>query len=332
MPVPGTRTFDWSLDESGLSLPRTQVAFLDETLRDGLQSPSVRQPAPGEKVAMLHLLDRVGIATANLGYPGAGGAASRDVELLCREITTAGLKVAPKCAGRTCADDVVPAVEIAQRVGVPLEIGLFLGSSPIRQRAEGWDWDHLLRLTEQWVGFAVRWGLRVLFVTEDTTRSRPEDIARLYQAAVRAGARRVCLADTVGCATPVGANALVRFVRASLDDAGGTDVGLDWHGHNDRGLAVANALSAALAGADRLHGTALGVGERVGNAAIEHLLAAALSLGWARPDLDALCRYLRAAGAALNVPVDEEALAALAELARLTASALERPSLGRAIS
>ena len=129
---------------------------------------------------MLHLLDRVGIATANVGYPGAGGAAARDVELLCREIESAGLRVTPKCAGRTCADDVIPAVEIAQRVGRPLEIGLFLGSSPIRQRAEGWDWEHLLRLTEQWVGFATRWGLSVLFVTEDTTRSRPEDVARLY--------------------------------------------------------------------------------------------------------------------------------------------------------
>ena len=329
MAAPDFRGFDWNGEEAGPGRPYGDVTFLDETLRDGLQSPSVRHPSLPEKIALLHLMDRIGISTANLGYPGAGGAAGGDVEALCREIDRAKLRVTPKCAGRTCAADVVPAVEISQRAGVPLELGMFLGSSAIRLRTEGWDWERLLRMTEYWVGFATRWGLRVLFVTEDTTRSRPEDVARLYQTAVRAGARRVCLADTVGCATPLGAHALVRFVRTSLDAAGGAAVGLDWHGHNDRGLAVANALSAARAGADRLHGTALGVGERVGNAAIEHLLANAFALGWARPRLDVVCQYLRTACAALDLPVREDALAVLD---RLAGSGPERTASGRAAS
>ncbi len=297
------RSFDWNLDEGERGRPAARVTFLDETLRDGLQSPSARHPSLAEKAALLHAMDAVGsITTASVGYPGAGARARREAEALCREIAGARLDLSAKCAGRTCADDVTAAVDVAQAAGVPLEIGLFLGSSPIRRYAEGWSLDHLLRLTDRWVSFAREHGLGVLFVTEDTTRARPDDLARLYATAVSAGATRICLADTVGCATPAGARALVRFVRASLGASGAGEVGLDWHGHNDRGLAVASALAAARAGAGRLHGTALGVGERVGNAAIEDLIASASSLGWARPDLAALAAYLESAATALHVP------------------------------
>jgi 2-isopropylmalate synthase len=292
--------FDWN--GAGATAPgRPPLEILDETLRDGLQSPSVRHPSLEEKIALVHLMAEVGVAAVSLGYPGAGDRARSDAEALAREVSRSRLRISAKCVGRTCAVDLVPIVEVAQRTGLRLEVGMFLGASPIRRYAEGWRWAELLRMTERWVGFARGHGLRVLFVTEDTTRSRPEDLARLYQAAVRAGAERVCLADTVGCATPPGVRALVRFARATLDACGGSDVGLDWHGHNDRGLAVANALEAARAGAGRLHGTALGVGERVGNAAIEQLLANAAALGWAEPDLDRLPVYLRAATAALDV-------------------------------
>ncbi len=305
------RTFDWN-ERNGETARRRRIRFLDETLRDGLQSPSVRHPSLPEKIALLHLMDGLGIATANVGYPGAGERALRDAEELCREIAAARLTVTAKCAGRTCENDVVPVVEVSQRSGVPLEIGLFLGSSPIRRHAEGWAWDRLLRLTERWVGFARGHGLEVMFVTEDTTRSRPEDLASLYRVALGAGARRICLADTVGCATPVGVEALVRFARATLDGMGGELIGLDWHGHNDRGLAVANSLAAARAGADRLHGTALGVGERVGNAAIEQLLLNAARLGWARPGLSRLPEYLRLAAEALAVEGADATIAAAA--------------------
>ncbi len=321
----GLSGYDWERDPAAAPRPNVRVTFLDETLRDGLQSPSARHPSLPEKAALLHHMDRVGIAVANLGYPGAGPGARRDVEALCREIAARRLAIGAKCAGRTCAEDVLPAVEIVQRTGCPLEIGMFLGCSPVRVRTEGWEFDQLLRMTEHWVAFATRWGLRVLFVTEDTTRSRPEDVARVYRTAVRAGAARVCLADTVGVATPLGAHALVRFVRTTLDAAGARAVGLDWHGHNDRGLAVASALAAALAGADRLHGTALGVGERVGNAAIEHLLAGAFDLSWARPRLDAVPEYLRAACAALRL---SPGAALDASVERLERSARARPRVG----
>ena len=305
------RFFDWNTGPEGARGAPGPFDLLDETLRDGLQSPSVRPPTLGEKIALLHLMDGVEISTANVGYPGAGERARSDAEALCREIACSRLSIAAKCAGRTCAEDVVPVVELAQRVGLPLEMGMFLGSSPIRRYAEGWSRGRLLRMTDRWVSFAREHGLRVMFVTEDTTRSRPEDLAHLYQTAVRAGALRVCLADTVGCATPSGVGALVRFARATLNAAGASEVGLDWHGHDDRGFAVANALEAARAGADRLHGTALGVGERVGNAAIERLLLNAAALGWARPNLERLPAYLRAAASALHVEIDAGTLAVM---------------------
>ena len=295
------------------------LRFLDETLRDGLQSPSVRHPSLDEKIELLYLMDRIGASAANVGYPGAGARAQGDAAALCREIESARLSLRANCAGRTAAEDIVPAVEVAQQAGAPLEIGMFLASSPIRRFAEGWTLDAMLRVVEQWVGFARANGLDVLFVTEDTTRARPEDVARLCQTAVRAGAQRICLADTVGCATPVGVRALVGFVRASLDAAGGGKVGLDWHGHNDRGLAVANALTAARAGADRLHGTALGVGERVGNASMEHLLVNAALLGWAAPGLEAVPAYLEAASGALRtqMPLDTHVLLRSAAFTRV---------------
>jgi len=325
--APELSVFDWGSGGVAPVAPPAEVSFLDETLRDGLQSPSVRQPSLGEKVSLLHLIGGVGIATANVGYPGSGSAARRDAEALCREIAAAGLSLGAKCAGRTCANDVLPVVEIAQRTGLALEMGMFLGVSPLRIRTEGWEFDRLMRLADHWAGFATRWGVRVLFVTEDTTRSRPEDIARIYQTAVRAGAARVCIADTVGCATPVGAHALVRFVRATLDAAGAAGVGIDWHGHNDRGLAVANSLAAALAGADRLHGTALGVGERVGNAAIEHLLANAFRLGWARPRLELVPSYLQAACSALGIRHGGDLPLVLESLRRLASSGPRRSDL-----
>jgi 2-isopropylmalate synthase len=277
--------------------PRGPVELDDETLRDGLQSPSVRSPAIEEKLGILHLMAELGIESANIGLPGAGPHVVADVTRLAREIVEAKLPIAPNCAARTVLADVEPVVEISQQVGLPIEAACFIGSSPIRQYAEGWELDRMLRLVEQAVGFAVGHGLPVMFVTEDTTRAAPEDLRRLYGAAVAAGARRVCIADTVGHATPAGAAHVVRFLRGVVGD----EVRIDWHGHRDRGLDVANALAAAVAGADRLHGTALGIGERCGNAPMELLLVNLRLLGWRDGDLSALPAYCELVSAATGV-------------------------------
>ena len=295
--------FDWN----SVELPATPfpmaIAFDDETLRDGLQSPSARHPSVEERVRLLELAARVGITSADVGLPGAGARAAAEVEEVCREIFAMALPVTPNCAARANEEDIRPILEIGQRLGRPLEVALFLASSPIRAHVEGWSLSDLLERTERLVSFAVRHGAPVTFVAEDGTRSHPDDLRRLYGAAVAAGASRVCIADTSGQAMPLGAFRLVAFVKQMLGEIGAHGVGIDWHGHDDRGLAVANALAAAWAGADRLHATALGVGERVGNPPMELLLVNARLLGWAKPDLSHLMEYVEHASRVVGLPI-----------------------------
>jgi 2-isopropylmalate synthase len=262
----------------------------DETLRDGLQSPSIESPGIEKKLEILHLMEALGIDCADVGFPAASPQAANDVERIVREIVGEGMQLIPNCAARTVEADIRPIAEIARRVGRPIEVAAFIGSSPIRQYVEDWTVDHLERTTADAVAFAVREGLPIFLVTEDTTRADPDCLRRIYRAAVQAGAHRVCVADTVGHATPAGARAVVRFVRSVLEESG-VDAGLDWHGHDDRGLAIANALAAIEAGATRVHGTALGIGERVGNTPMDLLLVNLVLLGSIERDLSRLHEY-----------------------------------------
>lgn len=297
--------YDWNVAGDGDLVPaRPPVELDDETLRDGLQSPSVLSPTIDEKLELLHLMAELGIDTADIGLPGAGPHVAADVLRLAREIVDAGLPIAANCAARTVIADIRPIVEIAQQTGLPIEACCFIGSSPIRQYAEAWELDRMLRFTREAVEFAVGEGLPVMFVTEDTTRAKPDDLRRLYTEAVEAGARRVCVADTVGHATPRGAANVVRFVR-SVVDASGEEVKVDWHGHKDRGLSVINSLAAAAAGADRLHGTAVGIGERVGNTPIDLLLVNMQLLGWSDRDLSRLPEYCRRVAETTGVPLPD---------------------------
>jgi 2-isopropylmalate synthase len=276
----------------------------DETLRDGLQSPSVLDPPIEEKIKILHLMDQLGVETADVGLPGSGPRQRESVELLCREIDSAGLSIEANCAARTLKEDIAPIADVVQATGVPIEACVFIGSSPIRQFAEEWDVDFILRLSEEAVRFAVGEGLKVMYVTEDTVRARPEHLRVLFEAAVGAGASRLCLCDTVGSVTPRGVTNLVTWVREQLDDMGvGSTVGIDWHGHRDRGLSVANTLAAIEAGATRVHGTALGVGERVGNTPMEQILVNMHLLGWRHDDLSCLQDYVETVSRAVGVPI-----------------------------
>ena len=288
-------TFDYST--------RRGVQLNDETLRDGLQSPSVTDPPIEDKVRLLHLMAELGIAAADIGLPGAGPRAVRDVEALAREIADHRLGVEPNCAARTVRADLRPIVDVAQRVGIAIEAATFIGSSPIRQYAEDWTLDRMLRATEDAVSFAVSEGLPVMYVTEDTTRAAPEVVKALYTTAIECGARRICVCDTVGHATPEGVRQLLRFVRREVVEPSGEAVKVDWHGHRDRGLAIANCLAAVEAGADRIHGTALGIGERCGNAEMDLLLVNFKLLGLHDRELSRLADYVRLAAEACRVPV-----------------------------
>ena len=255
------------------------------------------------KIRLLHLMDELGIHTADIGLPGAGPRAVEAVRALATEIVEADLSIEANCAARTVVADVRPIAEISQAMGIAIEACTFIGSSPIRQYAEDWTLDKMLTVSEEAVSFAVAEGLPVMFVTEDTVRARPETLKALYGHAIGWGARRLCIADTVGHAIPDGVRALVRFVIEEIVEPSGEDVGVDWHGHRDRGLGLANALAAIEAGATRIHGTALGIGERVGNVEIDLLLVNFKLLGLHEADLTRLPEYCSTAAEACQVPL-----------------------------
>ncbi|MFW6039483.1 MAG: LeuA family protein [Gemmatimonadota bacterium] len=285
---------DWNRLPGSFSYEGLSVELDDETLRDGLQNPSVVDPPIERKVELLHLMVRLGIHAADIGLPGAGPRAREACLALSREIVENDLPIAANCAARTVRADIEPIAALSQKVGLRLEVGAFIGCSPIRLYAEGWDESMLLNATRDAVAFAVGENLDVMYVTEDTTRSTPEMLDTLYTAAIEAGARRICLADTVGHATPYGVRQLVRFAKGIVARSG-EDVKIDWHGHRDRGLGMPNALAAIEEGVDRVHGTALGIGERVGNAEMDLLLVNLRLLGMHDHDLTALPEYCRVA-------------------------------------
>ncbi|HEY4158252.1 MAG TPA: LeuA family protein [Polyangiaceae bacterium] len=293
----GGLVFDWNGGEDSAA---PQVSLLDETLRDGLQSPSVRYPGIEQKIVALERMSAAGIEFANLGLPSTSARAFEDVLEMCRAIARLKLAIRPVCAGRTVAGDVAAIVEVSERAEIAVEASLFIGSSALRTTAEGWDLPLLLRRTENAIDQARAAGLAVTFVSEDTTRSQPDTLRALFSKAIERGATRICLCDTVGFATPPGVTALVRFAREVV----GQDVGIDWHGHDDRGLALANALIARRAGADRLHATALGIGERVGNTAMELLLLNLWLAGAERP-LAPVAAYCAHFADVLGVPIPD---------------------------
>ena len=298
--------YDWNeVGRKGRLIARN-VTFFDETLRDGLQNPSVADPSIEAKLKLLHLMDKLGIHVADIGLPGSSKRAFDDVLRMCREITDNKLNLRVACAGRTVASDITPMVEISQRAGIPVEVYAFIGSSPIRQLAEEWDVDLIAKRSAEAIDVGVKAGLPVCYVTEDTTRSRPEVLSKLFKVAIDHGASRLCLCDTVGHATPDGVRNLVQFTQNIVAGAG-ANVGIDWHGHNDRGLALENALWALEFGADRVHGTALGIGERVGNAAMELILLNLKLLGLLEnQDLSAMLDYCNTAAQAVGwtIPIN----------------------------
>ncbi len=294
--------FDWAAEGPLRFEADPGVMVQDETLRDGLQSPSATDPALEAKIELLHLMDELRIDSVCVGLPGAGRRQYASVETLCREIASRRLRIRPNCAARTLGVDIRPIFELSQRTGVPIETNLFIGCSPIRQYTEGWTADTIVERIRGAVGATAKEGLDAMFVIEDAVRSSPGDLRLFLTAAVEAGTKRVCLCDTVGTAIPEGVVNLVSWVRSLLDELGG-EVGIDWHGHRDRGLALGNSLAAIKGGATRVHGTALGIGERAGNTPMEQILTNLKLLGLRDHDLEALPRYVEAVARALEMPL-----------------------------
>ena len=298
--------YDWNRTDAAKLRPTGRVLLNDETLRDGLQSPSVRDPAIAEKIKILHLMEALGIDSLDMGLPGAGARAFADCEALAHEIVQHKMKIRANCAARTHENDIRPIADIVQRSGLNIQAATFIGSSPIRRYTEGWTDDFLLETTEKAVKYTVSLGLDSMYVTEDTSRCDPAMVKRLYATAINCGARAIVICDTAGHATPMGAFALVRFVLEEVVKPSGEKIRVDWHGHCDRGLAIANSMAALIAGAECVHACALGIGERVGNTQMDQMLVNLKLMGvppWAEQDLTKLKEYCQAVSQATGVPI-----------------------------
>lgn len=298
--------YDWNQNYPAQMKPAGPIQLNDESLRDGLQSPSVRDPSIAEKIEILRLMEALGIQSANLGLPGAGPRAVESVTALAHEIFSQKMNIRANCAARTHENDIRPIAEIVQKTGLPIEAATFIGSSPIRRFTESWTDDFLLKTTEKAVKFAVSLGLDVMYVTEDTSRCDPETVRKLYATAIDCGARAVVICDTAGHATPMGALALVKFVIEEVVKPSGENIRVDWHGHSDRGLAIANSMAALIAGANCVHGCAIGIGERVGNTQLDQMLVNLKLMGiapWDTQDLSQLKQYCQAVSRATGVPI-----------------------------
>ena len=294
--------YDWNRYDKFRFRHKKGLEFDDETLRDGLQSPSITDPKIEEKIELLELMEGLGIQCADLGLPGSGPRAQADITAMVNHIVRNKMKLRPNCAVRTVKADITPLIEVSQRTGYAIEACSFIGSSPIRQYAEGWTIEKMVELTEEAVSYAVENKLPVMYVTEDTTRANPETLRRLFTAAIGAGAERICVCDTVGHATPIGVHYLMRFIKKLVKSIN-PEVKIDWHGHSDRGLALPNTMAAIGQGADRVHATALGVGERVGNTAMDLLLINLKLEGIIDSDLTGLAQYCKLASTACDAPI-----------------------------
>lgn len=302
MTAPNELLYDWNVRGHTVSPPMRKVRYFDETLRDGIQCPSVTDPPIEAKMEIVRLLSSTGVHHVDIGLPGAGPRAVKDTTILAEMIRDEGLPILASCAARTHAADIQPVIDISQATGLPIEVMAFLGTSPVRLYAEGWDEALLEKRTREAVKLAKSNGLPCTFVTEDTIRSNPTTLRRLFTAAIEEGADGLCLCDTVGHATPNGVFNLVHFTR-DLVRSLGTDTRLDWHGHNDRGFGLGNALTAIEAGVDRVHGTILGMGERVGNTSLDLLLVNLKLLGVEEGDLRNLAELVDLAAVACNWPI-----------------------------
>ena len=302
--------FDWNTVEYDISRDSNNhphgIWFDDETLRDGLQSPSARNPTIPQKIELLGYMEKLGIQKVDLGLPGAGPFHLEHIDAMLSHITENNFSIRPGAAVRTLMSDIQPLVDLQQKHGIEIQASAFLGTSPIRQFTEGWTMEKLLSTMETAVSFAVENDVPVMFVTEDTTRSKPKDVKMIYQRAMELGVRRLCVCDTCGHVTPNGVKKLLNFIDEEvIKDSGYMrgEIEVNWHGHQDRGLGVANNIAAVEAGADVIHGTALGVGERAGNAPLDQTLVNLKLMGAIDNDLTLLNEYVKKANEYIEVPL-----------------------------
>lgn len=274
-------------EETPMPLPRKRIWMIDSTLRDGEQAPGVAFSA-GEKLAMAEMLAAVGVDELEAGTPAMGPSERQTL----REIRALRLPCRLTCWCRALPED----LKLADGCGTG-SVHISFPTSPIHINALSTTETAVLKRLEQLVALARNDFEHVSVGAQDATRSSPDFLREFIARAAAAGAGRVRIADTVGIATP---RSVFRLIRRLAPSASG--MGIEFHAHNDLGMATANAVSAAEAGASALSATVNGLGERAGNAALEAVSAALIfavgtSCKVSLPGLLPLCEYVaRASG------------------------------------
>lgn len=253
----------------GLRLPK-RVRIFDTTLRDGEQTPGVSF-TPDQKLLIARQLDKLGVDIIEAGFPPVSEGEGKAVAAIAK----AGLE-GEICALARCNKGDVDAA-LACDVD---SIHIFIATSDIHLK-------HKLKLTRdevieqavKWVEYAKDHGVVVEFSAEDATRSELDYLKRVYSATIEAGADRINVPDTVGVITPRGMNHLITELKRVIG------VPISVHCHDDLGLAVANSLAGVEAGAEQVHVTINGLGERAGNAALEEVVMGLRTLYGIRPGI-----------------------------------------------
>ncbi|MBV9058475.1 MAG: cupin-like domain-containing protein [Pseudonocardiales bacterium] len=276
--------------------------FFDETLRDGLQAPYVGTPNLEQKLRIIDHMAQCGIRSADLGFPGSGPVAAAECTRIARYTAEQGYPLAPGYAGRMHPSDINAICDIAQTVGVAVDAYVFIGVSPIRQYVEDWNIEFIVDAVRKSAEDCAREDVGFVLVLEDAVRCTPEMLGCVFDVAFEVGVERVTLCDTVGAASPEGTASLLLWSKRYFAERG-HHVDFEWHGHNDRGLALINSLTALGMGCSRVHGTILGIGERAGNASLDQLMLNSHLDGQAVFDLKALREYCEYTSAVLEVPI-----------------------------
>ncbi len=281
------------------------VEIEDDTLRDGLQGAFVRKPTVDEKIELFTLSSAIGCQHAVVGFPASSPQEMADSRRIVQAIQERGLKQQPWMLSRALVSDLEPIIALQRESDIPIGAAFFMGTSPLRRVVEKWDWDQVLRNVETAVAYCVENGVPFSLSIEDASRTPPEELRQLIQIGAKANGFSISICDTVGESTPDGAAQLVRFTREEIAKEN-ADTRVLWHGHNDRGMAVANSAAAAEAGARIIGGSFLGIGERTGNAALEQVILYLYQNGATQWRIDHLVNYCEKLSEYTNTPISNE--------------------------
>ena len=262
---------------------------IEEDTRDALQSARAVQPSTLQRKKLLDLSAKVGVHFAFLGFPAASRREADQCVALVEHIATQRLEIEPVLMARALESDIEPILGIRERSSRDVTADIFIGTSGLRLKVEGWTLDAMLGKIRKAARFASENDLNFRISLEDSTRTAPDELAKSARAAIDAGAKAIILCDTVGDCLPSGASRTTAFVMELIERAG-ADVDVGWHGHNDKGLSLANALASIEAGASIVSGTFTGMGERTGNIPLEQMILILSEAGNEMYDLRYLTR------------------------------------------